>query len=104
MTGTIVSFEEKRLERMDSTLFGVSDEEVEMTAIVSRMQFCDAERKLVGEYLCVVDGGEVLLKPDDGDAPELPLIHIGDLLSNYARLLDEEHGHLEYRRQQLQNP
>ncbi len=105
MSDNVVSFEDKRLKRLDGMLFGTDHGERTIAHVISRLELCRADQALVRAYIETIDSGEVILQPDDGSvAPPTALIHLADLLSNYDRLLDEQIAALTCEAEELDGP
>jgi hypothetical protein len=105
MNDNVVSFEDKRLKRLDGTLFGRDEGERTIAHVVSRLELCKSDQALVRTYIETIDSGEVILMPDDGSAASpTALIHLADLLSNYDRLLDEQVAALSCEAEELDGP
>lgn len=105
MSDNVVSFEDKRLQRLGGTLFGSTDGERTIAHVISRLELFKADQTLVRAYIGKIDSGEVILTPDDGSAPSpTALVHLADLLSNYDRLLDEQIAELACEAEELDGP
>jgi hypothetical protein len=105
MTDNIVSFEDRRLAKLDGTLFGTSDEELIIASTIARLEARHKERDRVRDYIERLDSGEVMLHPQDGSEPSpFPLIQLVDLLSDYDEMLTSEIGRLEHEKEMLDGP
>ena len=102
MNSNVISLCDRRLDRLEGTVFGVSEQELAVTAILSRIAFCQSERQTVRSYIDVIDSGDIVVVPDDGSPPTANcLAHLGDLLSHYDDMLRDKLAELEYRRDAL---
>lgn len=105
MTDNVVSFEDRRLAKLDGTLFGKSEDETIIASTVAGLEAHLKERETVRDYIERMETGEVMLHPDDGSPPSpLPLAQLLDLLSGYDDLLSREIGRLEYDKEMLDLP
>jgi len=105
MIDNIVSFEDRRLARLEGTLFSRSDEEVMIASVVASLEARIKERDTVRDYIERMEVGEIMLHPDDGSAPSpLPLAQLLDLLSGYDQMLSTEIGRLEVEKESLHGP
>jgi hypothetical protein len=105
MTDNIVSFEDRRLSKLDGTVFGTSQDEAIIASTIAGLEARRKERETVRDCIERMETGEVMLHPDDGSAPfPLPLAHLIDLISGYDDLLSREIGRLEYDREMLDLP
>lgn len=106
MTENVVSFEEKRLERLDGTLFGSTAEESEIAAIGSQIEFAERELETVQGYIDLVYAGTITVTMNDCGEPPLqqPFAHLGSILSNYEQVLFDRIAELEYEQELLNLP
>jgi hypothetical protein len=97
MTDNVVSLEEKRLERLDGTLFGSTNGELQIAALTSQVEFARNELKTVQAYIDLSYAGEISMKMGDGSEPPSGCFaHLGSVLSNYEQLLFDQIAVLEY--------
>ncbi|TBG58352.1 hypothetical protein ELG71_08295 [Rhizobium leguminosarum] len=105
MTENVVSFEEKRLERLDGTVFGSTAEECKIAAIGSQIEFAKRELETVQGYVDVVHAGRIVVMTNDGnELPADPLAHLGGVLSNYEQMLFDQIAELEHQQEMLLFP
>jgi hypothetical protein len=102
MTGNIVSFEDRRLAKMEGTIFGTPEDELIIAKTVAELEARVKERETVRDYVERMETGDVMLHPFDGSTPSsLPLAQIIDLLSGYDGMLTAEIDRLEHRKEML---
>ena len=105
MIDNVVSFEDRRLAKLDGTLFGTSEEEVLIARTIAGLEARMKERDTVRDYIEHMETGEVMLHPDDGSAPSpLPLAQLIDMLSGYDEFLSREIDRLEEEKETLHGP
>ncbi|WP_245497545.1 hypothetical protein [Rhizobium ruizarguesonis] len=106
MTENVVSFEEKRLERLDDTVFGSTAEEYRIAAIGSQIEFAKRELETVQAYIDLAYAGTITVTMNDcGEPPpQQPFAHLGSILSNYEQVLFDRIAELEYEQEILSSP
>ncbi|WP_246729999.1 hypothetical protein [Rhizobium ruizarguesonis] len=76
MTENVVSFEEKRLERLDDTVFGSTAEEYRIAAIGSQIEFAKRELETVQAYIDFAYAGTITVTMNDcGEPPHSSRSH-----------------------------
>jgi len=102
MTENVVSFEEKRLERLDGAVFGSTAEERRRAAIGARIEFAKSELATVQNYIDLAYSGAISLMMNDGSEPPPQAFgHLGNVLSNYEQVLFDEIAELECEQEML---
>ena len=104
MTENVISFD-KSLQRLEGIPFGVSADELRITAIGAKIEFAKRELQTVQTYIDVVYAGRIAVTTDDGS--ELPVdtvAHLGSILSNYEQSLFDQIAKLEYEQEMLLFP
>lgn len=106
ITENVVSFENKRLERLDGTLFGSTAEECRIAAIGSQIEFAKRELETVQGYIDLAYTGTITVTMNDcGEPPpQQPFAHLGSILSNYEQVLFDRIAELEYEQEILSSP
>ncbi|WP_327205796.1 hypothetical protein [Rhizobium beringeri] len=106
MTENVVSFEEKRLQRLDGTVFGSTAEESKIAAIGSQIEFAKRELETVQGYIDLAYAGTITVMMNDcGEPPpQQPFAHLGSILSNYEQVLFDRIAELEYEQEMLSSP
>ncbi|NKM65292.1 hypothetical protein GFL58_30720 [Rhizobium leguminosarum bv. viciae] len=107
MTENVVSFEEKRLERLDGTIFGSTAEESKIAPIGSQIEFAKRELETVQAYIDLAYAGTITVTMNDcGEPPppQQPFAHLGSILSNYEQVLFDRIAELEYEQEMLSSP
>ncbi|MGO7658941.1 hypothetical protein [Rhizobium ruizarguesonis] len=105
MTENVVSFEEKRLERLDGTVFGSTPEECKIAAIGSQIEFTKRELETVQAHIDVVHARMIVVMTNEGNELAAdPLAHLGGVLSNYEQMLFDQIAELEYQQEMLLVP
>ncbi|MGR9268143.1 hypothetical protein ACU8OQ_12325 [Rhizobium leguminosarum] len=104
MTENVISFDES-LQRLEDTPFGVTADELRITAIGSKIEFSKSELQTVQAYIDVVYAGRITVTTDDGsELPSDSLAHLGSVLSNYEQSLFNQIAKLEYEQEMLLFP
>ncbi|MDK4724977.1 hypothetical protein [Rhizobium phaseoli] len=104
MTENAISSDES-LRRLEGIPFGVTADELRITAIGAKIEFAKSELQTVQAYFDVVYAGRIAVTTDDGS--ELPvdtLAHLGSVLSNYEQSLFDQIAKLEYEQERLLFP
>lgn len=106
MTVNVVSFEEKRTERLDGTVFGSTAEECKIAALGSQIEFAKRELETVQAYIDLAYTGTITVTMNDcGEPPpQQPFAHLGSILSNYEQVLFDRIAELEYEQEMLSSP
>ncbi|MGR9206371.1 hypothetical protein ACU8OG_20930 [Rhizobium leguminosarum] len=97
MTENVISFDES-LQSLRGTPFGVTADELRITAIGAKIEFAKSELQTVQAYIDVAYAGRITVTRDDGS--ELPI----DSLSNYEQTLFDQIAKLEYEQEMLLFP
>ncbi|MGR9076306.1 hypothetical protein [Rhizobium leguminosarum] len=106
MTENVVSFEEKRLERLDGTVFGSTAKEFKIAAVGSQIEFAKRELETLQGYIDLAYQGTITVMMNDCSepSPQQPFAHLGNILSNYEQVLFDRIAELEYEQEMLSSP
>jgi len=104
MTENAISSDES-LRRLKGIPFGVTADELRITAIGAKIEFAKRELQTVQAYIDVVYAGRIAVTTDDGiELPVDTLAHLGSILSNYEQSLFDQIANLEYEQEMLLFP
>lgn len=104
MTENVISFGES-LQRLQGIPFGVTADELRITAIGAKIEFAKSELQTVQAYIDVAYAGRITVTTDDGSQlPVDTLAHLGSVLSNYEQSLFDQIAKLEHEQELLLFP
>ncbi|MBB4289492.1 hypothetical protein GGE16_001508 [Rhizobium leguminosarum] len=104
MTENVTSFDGSQ-QRLEGAPFGVTADELRITAVGAKIEFAKSELQTVQAYIDVAYAGRIAVTTDDGsELPADTLAHLGSVLSNYEQALFDQIAKLEYEQEMLLFP